>query len=737
MSESIVGSVYSVVYNSDDYYILNFDEGDRNVKAKGNVYGLIQLYPGVPIQFVGKWERNQKFGREFHIQTWKPWAEDDQGVRNFLRLCIDGFNDYKIVDAVVGHYGLNTFEELTKNPKSVLEVVADVGAESLERAVLGWERALAQRDLSALLTKGGLGSLEIQAAMALFGMDAAKVVAENPFRLMEVPGIPFLKVDKLAGELGVGPNDPRRIRGAVLWALQEASKQGHLYLPKNELQPQVSELLLQQENLRAPLPLGDEPAKAYNGAVLQLVKSKAVVFDQDAGIYLPSLYRFERMAADLLSKLLVESKLDLDHEVFLSSYERANKIQLSEAQRHAILLLLTHGLVVITGLPGTGKTTVLRAVVRLLEEAKLDFHLMAPTGIAAKRLSSVTGHEASTIHRALKFDGKVWGLNESNRFITDAVVLDEASMMDQELLYRLLAAIRPGTRLVLVGDDAQLPSVGPGNVLRELLDCAPVPHVRLTEIFRQSVKGEIVTSSHKINSGKMPDLSANNTESEFRFVRLSDEEEIVRLIVAMAVKLKARDSNFQVLSPKYEGVVGVDNLNEKLRDALNPEGPMEFVKGQQRFRRGDRLMVVQNDYDLGVYNGDVGKLWEIGREGVVVKIHGMGDVQDQLVPFKSNVASTKLRLAYAITAHKSQGSEFDTIIMPIVKSQGRMLQRNLLYTAVTRAKKRVWLIGEETAIQKAVDNNKVVKRNTILSKAVQACLANVTTPQEAVNGEAR
>jgi exodeoxyribonuclease V alpha subunit len=387
-------------------------------------------------------------------------------------------------------------------------------------------------------------------------------------------------------------------------------------------------------------------------------------------------------------------------------------------------------------LPGTGKTTVLRASVRLFEEAKLTFALMAPTGIAAKRLSAVTGHSATTVHRALKYDGDSWGYHSNNRYVVDAVVLDEASMLDQELLFRLLSALRPETRIVFVGDDAQLPSVGPGNVLREMIECDEVPHVRLTEIFRQSVKGEIVTNSHRINSGKLPDLSTQNSDSEFRFVRCPDEDRIAELIVQMASKLKARDANFQVLSPKYDGAIGVTRLNERLRDVLNPEGPMEWVRGKTRFRKGDRLMVIQNDYELNVYNGDVGKLDTISNDGLLVKIHGVGDrIPDTMVPFKSEIAATKLRLAYCITAHKSQGSEFDTIIMPITRSQGRMLQRNLLYTAVTRARKRVWLIGEEIAVQKAVENNKVIRRNTIFSRAITAALKAGVQPEDALKVE--
>lgn len=374
-------------------------------------------------------------------------------------------------------------------------------------------------------------------------------------------------------------------------------------------------------------------------------------------------------------------------------------------------------MLVLTGLPGTGKTTAVRAIVRFFEEARLNFSLMAPTGIAAKRLAAVAGHSASTVHRALHFDGTAWGYSQSNRFITDAVIVDEMSMVDQELFYRLLSALRPGTRLVLVGDDAQLPSVGPGNVLRELIACPDVPSVRLSQIFRQSEQGEIVGSSHRINRGETPELVDPKEDTEFKFVRMSDEERVVTFIVEMASKLKARNANFQVLSPKYDGTVGVNNLNERLRDRLNPPGQKEWRRGDQHFRLGDRLMVIRNDYKRSVYNGDVGKLVDIGRDTLLVKIHGV-DGLDMEVEFTEEAAEDKLRLAYAITVHKSQGSEFDTILLPIVREQGRMLQRNLLYTAITRAKKRVWLLGEESAMVKAIANDKVVQRNTALSKAI-------------------
>jgi len=738
-TEILVGKVYSVVFNQEDYYILNFDAlGHRSVKVKGNFHGIQRVMPNVPIKLIGKWKQNKKYGKEFLIQTWAPWAENAQDFKVFLNVCIPGFADLRLVDAIVDAHGLSTIEKLTYDSAAILSATSGIVAkETVERALYDWDRSIATRDLSGILREGGLGATDVQMALARFGSDAPKVISDNPFRLMEILGFSFPKIDRLASYLGIKPNDPRRVQGVVLWTLQEASKQGHLYLRRGELVASINDLLNKERLI--PVNMGEDPAKTCDWAVSELLRQKAATLDAGAGLYLTQLYEYERKSADYLSKLLTPAPpIDVDTKAFIEEYERAHHIKLSDAQCAAVELLTQKRVLAITGLPGTGKTTVLKTFVRLLEQAGISFSLTTPTGIASKRLAAVTGHNAMTIHRALRYDGNAWGLNENNRYVTDAVILDEASMMDQELFYRLLCALRPDTRLVLVGDAAQLPSVGPGNVLRELIDCKSVPHVQLTEIFRQAVQGEIVVNSHRINSGQLPFLDNSNPDSEFRFVRISDEQRIVDLIVQMAIKLKARDANFQVLSPKYDGTVGVDNLNERLREVLNPPGSKEWAQGSLRFREGDRLMVVQNDYKLNVYNGDVGKLTHIGRDNLVVKIHGVGaNAMNTDVVFTNELAERKLKLAYAITAHKSQGSEFDTIIIPIVNTQGRMLQRNLLYTAVTRAKKKVWLIGEEAAIQRAIDNNKVVKRNTVLARAVTDSLAVVSVTANGVSNEAR
>jgi ATP-dependent exoDNAse (exonuclease V) alpha subunit len=1075
VTDSLAGWVRRVVFHSGDFYVLDMhieDPPDLSGRcvARGNLYGLVSIGQGVPIRLIGQWRKHPKYGHQLAIQSWEPWATTNEGVLAFFQNCIEGMN-WQVAGglAEIGPRALQdvpgSLEAIRQGPNPPLD------SEALDRALLSWERAMAVRDLAGLLKIGGIGATEIQAAMVRFGMEAPRVIRANPYRLMEVIS-DFPRVDKLAVELGFRSDAPERITGAVLWALRESTLQGHLYLRRGDLS-QVAEELFKRHSL---LPLGNS---SFDEATDILVGQKAVVLESGTGVYLPSCYDFERNSARLLASLLAPANIEVDLQPFLAGYEKSNRVKLSDDQRQAVEQLAKNRVLVLTGLPGTGKTTAVRALVKLFEEARVSFVLMAPTGIAAKRLSYVTGHEASTIHRALKYDGMKWGYGPDNRYVVDAVIVDEMclpykqpvdladgtrryigtvvnqkqpvevlsydsstgrveprkvvgwfkypsssvplyevhcslaksrhrrrilrctgrhkvylssggrkaastlrvgdcvmvrgtflnptqrsfllgsllgdaclggkpsgrrvqfthgqeqeaylrfkaklfrcadpypsaggykrekglwhcyspiiddlddvyplvypdgiktvtnewldqvdpiglaawymddgslsvqmgsspavllhtegfdrdqcetlkewlqqkwaieasvysngqrghfylrltcasskvfwslvapwihpslayklpqgipfgsavetlyeqsyretsgypvqavkrfsvrantrkfvydievegnhnyfsngtlvsnSMVDQELFYRLLSALRPDTILVLVGDDAQLPSVGPGNVLRELVACEQIPSIRLTQIFRQAAKGEIVQNSHRINRGEMPLLPDSQGNSEFCFVRLSDEDRIVDLVVDMAEKLKARNANFQVLAPKYEGVVGVNYLNERLRDRLNPEGPKEWKQDGQHFRLGDRLMVVKNDYERGVYNGDMGKLVAIESDALHVRIHGLNERDlDMEVEFPSHLVGDKLRLAYAVSVHKSQGSEFDTIVLPIVRAQGRMLQRNLLYTAVTRARKRVWLIGEESAIQKAIQNNKVVRRNTVFAQAV-------------------
>jgi exodeoxyribonuclease V alpha subunit len=722
---SIWGHVGRIIHRGEKFFVFSFevdhadpDVSDKHITVSGHLYGLLQVMPGVPIQFVGDWIRHPKFGRQFSPYGWFPWATHDHGVERFLSECIDGFADMQIVEMLVRNFGTLLFDKLTDEPQQVLNLVPDDRASPqrmlLETAVLRWNEARALSNLSIFLQDYDMSEDVIRAVFQRFGTDAIEMISDNPYRLVAVDGFAFAKADKLAGRIGIGRLDPRRMDGAVLWILKKEAQQGHLSVRRGDFVHLLASLAQSEQVAGFE---GDNLQAQLMAAVTRLEAANLVKVDPTVGVYQPDLYRFEREGAEKLAKFLTPSKIDVDLLTFLDDYERSNQIDLSDAQREAVQKLVESRVLALTGLPGTGKTTLIRAMVRLFKQAGMSFLLMAPTGIAAKRLGAVTGESAGTIHRMFGYDGQSWDFNGRNKYGVAAVIVDEMSMVDQELFYRVLDALHPETLLVLVGDDAQLPSVGPGNVLRELISSPKMPHVRLTQIFRQTEQSEIVLASHKINKGESPALDG---KKEFQFVLITDEDRIVDFIVAAAVKLKARDANFQVLSPKYDGTIGVHNLNDQIRDKLNPLlGQKQWKAGKLNFREGDRVMVVRNDYKLNVYNGDMGKLISIDKDSLKVRVHGVGaGAVDTQIDIPKSQAVTMLRLAYAITVHKSQGSEFDTVLMPIVKSQGRMLQRNLFYTAITRAKKKVWLLGDNAAVFKAIGNDRVLQRNTVFSRAI-------------------
>lgn len=643
------------------------------------------------------------------------------GVENFLRHCLGILDESKIGD-LVDTFGIDTFRVLSEDPKRLSEVQG-FDESTIDSLTNAWIKAVTSSELSSLLADHEVTSEQMKALFNAFGSESRRIISDNPYSLLEVEGFEFSKVDDVAESRGVPKTDPRRFEGAVLWVLREASQAGHLCVRRGDLAMNLRESLKAEAETFGSQDL----ARDLMDATARLESKGKVFIDPDVGVYLPILYNFERRSAECLARFRTPLSLEIDLKEFLETYENTHQIQLSDAQQDAVNELISNRVLVLTGGPGTGKTTVLKTFVELFKKAGVSFQLMAPTGIAAKRVAMVTGHEAATVHRTFRFNGEEWYYNEWNKFPVGAVIIDEMSMLDQELFFRVVSSLGERTILVLVGDDAQLPSVGPGSVLRDLVRCPAIPTVRLTQIFRQAQQSEIVVNSHRINRGES--ILTGDENSDFRFVSL-DDSRIVDLILKMAEKLKARDANFQVLSPKYDGIAGVTNLNERLREVLNPLGPgkMEVVIGKLRFRVGDRLMVIKNDYKLGVYNGDMGKLVEIHSDYLRIRVHGIGeDGLDANVDIPRKDVAQKLRLAYAITVHKCQGSEFDVIILPMVREHGRMLQRNLLYTAVTRAKKRVWILGDRGAVQRAIDNDKVLARNTGFGKAIMKAIGSGVT----------
>jgi exodeoxyribonuclease V alpha subunit len=717
------GRIERVLHTSGTFHILSFRVEDyegvsapNETKLTGHFFGVSQLAYNIALEVEGNWTKHPKYGRQFRVKSWRPWAKYKHDVERFLANCVDVFTDPAWLRKVVDRFGIQTYDALADD--RVLELATN---DNDRIELLGirekWQTVRAIATLADFLQEYELGASLVAAVFHRFGYESVEILSKNPYRLVEIDGVSFHRADALAVSRGIGPGDPKRIAGGVLWVLREqVRQQGHLFLRRGDVAPLLADLAAAA--MVAPFDVPDLP-KAVDVALEELEKNDAVLIDPGVGVYVPDMFRYERDSARMLSQFLTPSELGIDLHHFLGAYERTSNITLSDMQREAMVQLIANRVLVVTGAPGTGKTTLIRTFVHLFRSLGIPHMLMAPTGIAAKRLAGVTETQAQTIHRALKYDGFQWGHNSFDRLETGAAIVDELSMVDQELFYRLLDALDPKTMLVLVGDDAQLPSVGPGNVLRELIACKALRTIRLEHVFRQAETSDIVLAAHRIRRGSSPLGLPPKDDTEFKFVKVLSEEQIADLIVKMAVKLKGRNANFQVLSPKYDGTVGVDNLNSLLRDQLNPDhGQPTWELPSVKLRVGDRVMIVKNNYRLNVYNGDIGKLVSISKDSLTLRVHGVGKTPDASVEIPKDQAAVMLKLAYAVTVHKSQGEEFETVILPLVKAHGRMLQRNLFYTAITRARKKVWLLGDPEAVLKAVANDKVIQRNTILRELV-------------------
>jgi exodeoxyribonuclease V alpha subunit len=660
---------------------------------------------------------------------------------------------------VRSHFGDDEFLKALTDAKRLEEIPAISSFVALH-ITQRWE--VVQAYFRALVFMGDLGlpPSKISQVWAMFGDDAEKILSSNPWELVRVDGVTFQQADEIAMKLGLDMTDPNRLRGAVIYASKNQRSFGHLYMTTGQLLSEV------QSILRVEVPTGD-----FAKVLAESHRDKALVVDREArpevrAIYDPWSWQLEKDSSDILSKRVqtaaftgdscktyikllgsvgvkteAESKVDPPNlakvvETAVDEWGTASKLVLSVAQRQGVINALSSPVSILTGLPGTGKTTCLTAVVSILKDMSIPYLLCAPTGIAAKNLGAKTHASASTIHRAFAAQGRYgsrrdstyvgvvgdvdgpsgsekdesWGYDQSSPYPAKVVICDETSMLDQHLIYRLLACTSDDCRLVIVGDAAQLPSVGPGNVLRDMINSNQFPVVHLTEIFRQKDTSGIVYAAHSIHRGEMPDTEM----TDFRLLPLQGDEKVSEAIIKIAVKLHAAHTNFQILSPRHGGAVGVTTLNAKMRELLNPggQGSQEINVGDSTIREGDRVMVVKNDYGLGVFNGDVGTVARIDRKAkeVEVKVYGDPDMMVK-VPFKN--AGGLLRLAYACTVHKCQGLEYDVIVMPVVESFRHQLQRNLLYTAVTRARKRVILVGSMAALGQAVVNDREDQRNTL------------------------
>ncbi|MBT9177128.1 MAG: ATP-dependent RecD-like DNA helicase [Firmicutes bacterium] len=709
----IKGTIERVVfYNQANHYsVLRFRLRDNQIIA---VVGLIpNPAAGKELELTGEYTSHPQYGKQFLVASHIERAPlEVVGIEKYLGSGLLKGVGPGTARRLVAHFGADTLKVLEYSPERLLEVP---GIGEAKRA---------------MLLKGFSGQREVQKAMVFlqghgitpafasriyreYGADTEAAIRKNPYRLADdVFGIGFRTADKLARELGFLPEEPRRLAAGIRWCLREAENSGHCYLPLNVLEQQASEVLEVRPELIAPV-------------VENLVQSKHLVRavqGDETRIYRTPVYAAEVAVATKLRDLsrLPVPFLSESLELTLQAFTARHGIALVEAQREAIATALKHGVTVITGGPGTGKTTLVKALLHICDARQWTVYLAAPTGRAAKRLGEATGREAKTVHRLLEYTPQAeqshFQRNEENPLRCDLLVLDESSMMDLSLMYHLLKAVPLGCRLVLVGDVDQLPPVGVGNVLRDIINTGLMPLVRLEVIFRQAKESLIIANAHRINRGEFPYLATNRRD--FLFLAQDDPEKVVAQVLEIVQQRLPKLHrlhpilDIQVLTPMRRTITGVDNLNLLLQQALNPPSPgkAEVQTASGIFRLGDKVMQIRNNYTRLVYNGDVGSIVAIdGDDGEITVAYPERSVAYELTEL------SELTLAYASTVHKSQGSEYRAVVLPFTTQHYVMLQRNLLYTAITRARDLVVIVGSKKALAIAVKNAKVEQRYTGLA----------------------
>jgi exodeoxyribonuclease V alpha subunit len=721
--ETIEGTIEKILFSNDEngWCAVRLQSEDAvSVTATGPLLGVRH---GDNLRLSGRWVNHAKYGDQFEVESYVHVAPSTlEGLRQFLGSGkIRGLGPARSA-RVVEAFGLDTLEVLDNQPERLLEVNG-IGPSTLEQVCDSWDQHRGIQQIMIFLTGHGVSPGIAVKAFKRYGPGAIEVVRSNPYRLAEeVFGVGFLTADRIARQLGI-PSDAReRLEAGILHTLVEAVGQGHCFLPEDVLLKTAATLL--ETNVEALPP-------ALAGLIAREQASVRPRGDDPSAIYLPRLEKSEAAVALNLAETL--ETLAATEPIILNTaiawYQGRLNIRLGYQQREALTAALTRKLVVITGGPGTGKTTLIRGVVEILARKEQKVVLAAPTGRAAKRLSEATGIPASTIHRLLEFNPITGTFTRTRQrpIEADCLVIDEASMLDVELAAMLLEAIPPATRVVFVGDADQLPSVGPGNVLADLIDSNCVPVIRLDEIYRQAERSLIVENAHRINAGQMPILDDDPASSDFFFVA-RDEPTAASELAMEFVTQRIPDrfdldpiDDIQVLSPMHRGELGVTYLNERLQQELTPPGP-ELVVGWRRFRVGDKVMQTRNNYELDVFNGDLGRVTGIELENreLIVDFDGRmviipTDALEDIVP------------AYACTIHKSQGSEYPAVVIVLHHQHHVMLQRNLLYTAISRGRQLVVIVGSKRALSRAVYNASVRARNTMLAERLRQVVASSTS----------
>jgi exodeoxyribonuclease V alpha subunit len=715
-SVELSGSVERVVFHNEEngYTVLRLvPDGKKDaIAVVGRMSGPVA---GASLRVRGAWHLDPRWGRQVRMDSYEeaPPVTDDAICLYLASGLIKGVRE-SLAQRIVRRFGADTLRILDEEPQRLREVPG-VGPKNLAGIIRSRQEHRGMRDLMLFLRPHGVSASYAVRIYRHYGRDALEMLRENPYRpAMDIRGIGFSTADGIAGKLGFGREHPLRVRAGLLHVLRRLGDEGHVYFPRRELAESAG------RELDVDPRLADEAVDALLAEELLILEH----MDGEDGIFLKRFHHYETKIAFFLTRILRSPKSArfAEPDALIDGIVEKMPLRPAPEQIEAIRCAAASKVMVLTGGPGTGKTTIINAVLRLFAASRARILLAAPTGRAAKRLAESTEREAKTVHRLLEYSPKddAFSRNENNPLACGLLVVDEASMMDTQLAYHLFKAVPLGATLILVGDVNQLPSVGPGNVLKDIIASGVVPIVELKEVFRQAASSGIVMNAHAVNRGEIPaPESGLRRFSDFYFFRESNPEKAAALIVDL-VKNRIPQrfdldplDDVQVLTPMHKGSAGAANLNLLLQEALNPRG-RELQRGERRFRLGDKVMQIRNNYEKDVYNGDIGRivLMDFDERCLTVRYDERNapyawEELDEIVP------------AYAISVHKSQGSEYPAVVMPLLMQHYVLLQRNLLYTGVTRGKKLVVLVGENRALAAAVKNNRTVKRHTRLARRLR------------------
>lgn len=754
------GSVESIVFHNEDnhYIVARFRLNESGRLFRDDLTTIVGTLPGIHVgellSVEGEWENDPRYGRQLHVVsfTQRLPASKEGMVRYLSSGLIKGIGPKK-AKLIVEHFSDQTLAIIEQQPERLSEVKG-ISVKDRNQIISAWTEQSEIKELHLFLQSHEVSMNVATRIYKQYGKGSIKVIRDNPYQLAkEVNGIGFRTADDIALKLGMPADSIPRLASGLKYVLaQAANDDGHCFLYQPNLLARSAEILkAPPEALAAAMEqlsndqdvfiessmISPKPEEERTGYQVEAPEN-AAGGEETARIYFGPFWHSESGSARLLrhltrTKSVLPPTTVAQWEIIFDRLKQMRNMHLTERQREAVQKAYQEKVCILTGGPGTGKSTSIRALLMLLRTRKVDFALAAPTGRAAKRLAEATGYEAKTLHRLLEYapHDNSYQRNEDRPLPHQFVVVDEFSMVDILLFYHLLKALPREAHLLLVGDADQLPSVGPGNVLRDLLRSEAIPSVRLTELFRQARQSQIIVSAHRINTGQLPEMRSR-ADSDFFFIREEDPLHAQQVVLDLVQRrLPARYhlnamTDLQVLSPMYRGPVGVHLLNEQLQARLNPHPGAQVEWGDRKFCAGDKVMQMRNDYDKGVFNGDVGWIRSIDKEKAALTVEFIEEAGPLLVGYEFRELD-ELVLAYAVTVHKSQGSEYPAVVIPLFREHSLLLQRNLLYTAITRAKRLCVLIGQPVALERAVHNDRVALRNTSLAEKLVSLARGHTT----------